>query len=1263
MSPVYAGQNSRFSPVSANSYKPITRKKKRDDGILDVIPNLLMDVKDAGVGVALAIPRGIGYTAHDIGRLATGNLDDFEWDDVVKDTFTGIIDDYKYTYGSGDWGETYSRIKQHPLGPVLDILTIASLGAGASAKGASVLATSGKYGAATEAGRLSAAKHAGLERVASVSREGFDVNDLTPVTPRVGSDVGRFEYDPAVVRDGEFDPHAYAQKYLPDKDTSDQARTTNPGDLLSPDLTANPRVFDDIADGSPTELDILDDLIERFKTPSGYGHRQGKVFERDGKVEFYRPREKMVSPKALPGMSLSGKNLEDTGYVRQVGQSAYTRGVQNVVDAYASRFYNSPGLGASGRGGRQATRIIGKHNQANMQANANRLGGEADYFKKAHPVLYSMYHTFFPSSASRVEARNAQVESLGLSDEFFKLEPKAQAAELAYRRKLAEGSDAPEAPEMIDMIDELLKTQGGKDRKSIGDDQLIKLMHLKREQALVSSPAYRAVDAALRGKDGLDDLEASLREMDPDAAAELSKSLDDDVIERYREFIRDGTRAYYNDISSAFSDAERTYVPALSKGKRAKQRKGHDSSTEKRQQKRGSGEEAQFRRLAGEGPKRETPAGMDDFDAQIEASVIDRALRYGIDVDGIRNESNAQNLGLPILSHSVPKVAGGGKGSTGVRGHTGSNSPEFKRNLYISNKFALNQFSNMHSVVRTVEHAAIAAQATNRFRGLLSQIVVSKEKPGRGFIRLNENQTRLLHNGLEDIISFVEDDFSLLSGGSSSGMIESFASQLNHVLIRTKNRDNIWIPEGAAKSLFPEIKKSSGWISNVYRNTTRLWRNITLGTRPQWMFNNLIGNLTLLAIEHSIWNTMRSLYTAYTDKDVKKIINEKAAGITESSLYHEALGHSQARDARKQIEKFEDMDVVDFIKFMREQDGDASTGETHAGMEIAKTAAGKTWDVASGKFGLRLNARMVDDPARIAAFLANLEPHIKRYREKTGGSKAEAIAKLMQDPEIRDWSIQKTLRDMIDYRDMSAFERQWVRGAFPFYAWLKGMSRRFVQLGADDPYKLYALNLISEEALRNPDYGDGFPEWMRRLMKVDNETMKKLMGWGSDHDPGDGSLAVDFGPANIFQTPSDIAHMMAVLSSGEFSEAKASGSIASSANPIIKAIVEAVTGKNLYTGSDLSELAVDPQIKNTELIARRFGASTPMLRDLIEALFDEQDPQYTPIQEDAGRINHLIGARYVNEQSARNYELRKQQQRQLQILKKQQREARIAAAE
>lgn len=101
--------------------------EKSEPGV--ILGNLARDSVQAATGI-VDLPVAI---AEDLQGYATGDRDLSRTRGLARDTVEG----FKYQYGplaEGDVGEFYNRFREHPLGPTIDALTLASLGAGGSAR-------------------------------------------------------------------------------------------------------------------------------------------------------------------------------------------------------------------------------------------------------------------------------------------------------------------------------------------------------------------------------------------------------------------------------------------------------------------------------------------------------------------------------------------------------------------------------------------------------------------------------------------------------------------------------------------------------------------------------------------------------------------------------------------------------------------------------------------------------------------------------------------------------------------------------------------------------------------------------------------------------------------------------------------------------------------------------------------------------------------------------------------------------------------------
>lgn len=177
-----SGRTPGLTLSAASSYSPPRRRKPNRDnpflpnlfGLEDKIEDITPDVIGSTIGgtglllknlgkdvttTAAGLPRGLlevgkalgGDTLRGMGMLSGS----YKSDDLAR----AILDDYKHTYSplaEGDFKTFGKRVLDHPLGPILDVLGLVTLGGTVAGK-AGVTAAKG--------GSKLGAKAAGLERV------------------------------------------------------------------------------------------------------------------------------------------------------------------------------------------------------------------------------------------------------------------------------------------------------------------------------------------------------------------------------------------------------------------------------------------------------------------------------------------------------------------------------------------------------------------------------------------------------------------------------------------------------------------------------------------------------------------------------------------------------------------------------------------------------------------------------------------------------------------------------------------------------------------------------------------------------------------------------------------------------------------------------------------------------------------------------------------------------------------------------------------
>ncbi len=184
--PVYPTSPTSGTPVY---YKDKKKKKKGWFSLLLHSPSAFVnDVSDFIHGFIPGITSTASAFKHDFTTGAIWNDEDSQLEDIGR----GILGQYKYTYddlfkgalpGGEEWnpGTSGKRILEHPLGPILDVLTVVSGGLGGAGRVASGVSKSSNFSKAT---RAKAAGFAGFEKADDIALvpKHFDVNNkIVPV--------------------------------------------------------------------------------------------------------------------------------------------------------------------------------------------------------------------------------------------------------------------------------------------------------------------------------------------------------------------------------------------------------------------------------------------------------------------------------------------------------------------------------------------------------------------------------------------------------------------------------------------------------------------------------------------------------------------------------------------------------------------------------------------------------------------------------------------------------------------------------------------------------------------------------------------------------------------------------------------------------------------------------------------------------------------------------------------------------------------------
>ena len=121
------------------------------------------------------------------------------------------------------------------------------------------------------------------------------------------------------------------------------------------------------------------------------------------------------------------------------------------------------------------------------------------------------------------------------------------------------------------------------------------------------------------------------------------------------------------------------------------------------------------------------------------------------------------------------------------------------------------------------------------------------------------------------------------------------------------------------------------------------------------------------------------------------------------------------------------------------------------------------------------NTALSDNVPRRAAFYAKAEQHRKLIDRIEGTNTKlddflEELRKAAEDPvrgnarlrQLHDDVVQEVLDELIDFNDLSQFERAAIRRVVPFYSWIKGITKATARLALNRPLKAAFLTEVAQ---------------------------------------------------------------------------------------------------------------------------------------------------------------------------------------------------------
>ena len=236
------------------------------------------------------------------------------------------------------------------------------------------------------------------------------------------------------------------------------------------------------------------------------------------------------------------------------------------------------------------------------------------------------------------------------------------------------------------------------------------------------------------------------------------------------------------------------------------------------------------------------------------------------------------------------------------------------------------------------------------------------------------------------------------------------------------------IPSAVAHALDTMSKDYSHWSWRMIARPTSLWRNFVLTLSPKWYVNNFFGN-TLMATAEGV--KLQDWVAAWRSYRGELVHGRKVRFVDVPEIHSQSMfvgEHGLLGQPAGSLLKHEGGPISRTRAALSQGDSRVTVGAEAAG-------------------SIRRINEGFDEIARAAVFNHHL---------RTGATRAQAL--------------QRSFEALVDYGNMSPFERSVIRGVVPFYAWQKGIFKLVATFPSDHPIAtalLFRLGELNTEMLQD----------------------------------------------------------------------------------------------------------------------------------------------------------------------------------------------------
>lgn len=359
------------------------------------------------------------------------------------------------------------------------------------------------------------------------------------------------------------------------------------------------------------------------------------------------------------------------------------------------------------------------------------------------------------------------------------------------------------------------------------------------------------------------------------------------------------------------------------------------------------------------------------------------------------------------------------------------------------------------------------------------------------------------------------------------------------------------VPAHMVKQMAGEFRRSNKFIKTVIEKPTTVFRALVLGLRPAFLVNNLVGNHFLYAISFGGYFGLRgyvdSIRREHGDSFVKSMLEHKGAPWYARPMY-QALMEEFFPD---QIHGTFGATQAPKFSWMK-----------HPKMEFLRRASLGVLPVTQATAEGALRRAGVLTELRKSP---EVQKFVKAMPRQSRDFEVGARAALESNPMLARSIADTVNRALGDYFGLSPVERNYIRSVFPFYAWYRAITMITLRLPADHPGRALALAQLGALGIEETRERMGYlPSFLLGVIGMDPEDYDALPMIESDPKR---VPIFNTAPLNPFATIPELAEAgMALLAGDPGDIAK---QVVPMMGPIPQGLFTQATGRRPLTGQEI----------------------------------------------------------------------------------------------